>query len=83
MAKQPDLPFVSMLTDDEITQAICNHAMKKQLGLDPDAHSVTFKVTYRNIKQPEGGYRLFASIAITDIVPTDPAAGRDSKADDA
>jgi hypothetical protein len=64
--QQPDLPFVSMLTDDEIAQAIANFAAKKQMGLDPEAHNLDFKVTYRQVKG-DGGQRLFASIAITSV----------------
>lgn len=81
MAKQqqsdtPSLPFVSMLTDEEISQAICNFAAKKQMGIDPETHHLDFKVTYRQVK---GG--LFASIAIMTVspVPSKPPPSEDSK----
>lgn len=86
MAKnqQPELPFVGLLTDDEISQAIGNHFIKKQMGLDPDSYDCEFKVTYRQVKS-ESGYRLFAPIVVTSAKPIDPAASagpplRDSKA---
>lgn len=68
----PELPLVGIVTDDEITQAIGNDYVKK-LGVDPDSVNCEFKVTYRNVKNEGGGYRLFASIAVTNIQPIDPA----------
>lgn len=81
MAKpnNPDLPFVSVVTDDEIAQAICNYAAKKQFGLDPDLHDLGFKVTYRQIKGPDGALRLFASIAITSVKPLAAAPAEEPK----
>lgn len=80
MAKQqqPDLPFVSMITDDEIAQAICNYAAKKQLGIDPEVCQIDFKITYRQVKI-ESGQRLFASIVIMGI--TTPPLKDESKRD--
>lgn len=66
MAEQ-DLPYVTTITDDEIAQAICNYTARRYLGVDPDTVPVKFKVSYRNVKQPDGGSRLFASIVITDV----------------
>jgi len=80
MAKQqqPDLPHVSILTDEEISQAICNYAAKKQLGIDPDTNNIDFKVTYRPVK---GG--LFASIAIMAVSPVVTKPTTASQPDDA
>lgn len=79
MAKNqpPELPYVGMLTDDEISQAIGNHFVKKYMGLDPDTLDCEFKVSYRNVKT-DTGYRLFAPIVVTSVQPIDPAI-RESK----
>ncbi len=71
MASEPqELPYVTMLTDDEVAQAICNYTARRYLGVDPDTNPVKFKVSYRNVKQPDGSQRLFASIVVTDIGAT-------------
>ena len=64
-----DLPFVTVITDDEIAQAVCDYAMRRQIGLDPQEHNATYRVTYRNVRQPDGSVRLFASLAVTAVEP--------------
>lgn len=58
-----EFPILEMLNDDEIAQAICNFTARRN-GIDPDSVPVNFKVSYRNMKQPDGTSRLFASIVI-------------------
>ena len=66
-SENQELPYVTMLTDDEVAQAICNFTARRYLGVDPDNAPVKFKVTYRNVKQADGSQRLFASIVITEV----------------
>lgn len=70
MAEKQELPYVTMLTDDEVAQAICNYTARRYIGVDPENIPVKFKVTYRNVKQPDGSQRLYASIVITDVGAT-------------
>ena len=74
-----DLPHVGVITDDEIAQAICNFVARNQLGIEPGAYNLDFKVTYRNVKDSGGGTRLFASIAITGIGTQPPPTTQDDK----
>ena len=67
MAK-PDMPFVTLLTDDEITKAICDYTVAKSMGVDPAMHDVDYRVSYRSVKDGQGT-RLFATIAITSLEP--------------
>jgi len=69
---RPDLPFVSMLTDAEISQAICDYAARKQMGIDPTVHDIEFKVGFRQVIDGQAGTRLFASISITGVEPKTP-----------
>jgi len=70
MADKQDFPFVTMLTDDEVAQAICNYTARRYLDLDADDVPVKFKLTYRNVKQADGTQRLYASIVIMSVGAT-------------
>jgi hypothetical protein len=63
----PELPAVTMLTSEEVSQAVAHFAARKQFGIDPEARPVKFKVSYRQVKG-----ELFASIVITDIASIAP-----------
>ncbi len=67
MATQ-DMPFVTMLTAEEITQAILNRTVEKDLCLDPARHDISYRVSYRQAKV-NGVDSLFASITITSVEP--------------
>jgi len=72
----PDLPFVSTITDDEVALAVAEYALRKHVGLDPAEWSMTFKVSYRQVRAADGSARLFAAIAITSVDPKTPSAER-------
>lgn len=64
-SKHPELPMVTMLTDDEMAEAIKVYAARKHLGMDHEqAANLEFRVSYRQVKQAEGGSRAFAAVAL-------------------
>lgn len=60
------LPFVDMLTGDEIKEALVRLALhRKGITLSGDVMSlVDGEVSYRNVRLPDGSVSLFASVGV-------------------
>ncbi len=67
MAK-PEMPLVTLLSAEEIAQAICNYTVAKMFEVDPNACDINYRVTYRQMKVGDAT-QLFASIAVTSVEP--------------
>lgn len=59
---------LGVLTDDEISQAVCDLALRKNLDMDPTQVKAEFQVSYRQVKI-EGRVRLFATVVVFSVDP--------------
>lgn len=74
---QIELPFVTMLTPAEVSQAIGEYVARRQMGIDLAACAVAAKVTFRQVPGPDGSSALNAAVAVTSVeaLPADRVSG--------